>query len=93
MALSPRRLNAAPDGCTLLQLDSEHLPALPCHSPEVPTVGEAAGPAGFESITWSPTEIRRNADLKFKTYEQLVKLQVHLVRSNDSHPVMPAGVV
>jgi hypothetical protein len=46
---------------------------LPCHSPEVLTVGEAAGPAGFESITWSPTEIRRNADLKFKTYEQLVK--------------------
>lgn len=36
-------------------------------------MGEAAGPAGFESITWSPTEIRRNADLKFKTYEQLVK--------------------
>lgn len=85
--------------------------------PEVPTVSEAGGPAGFEvnsfvslvapkgmapdlaakinadvlkvladpevkarfntfafeSLTWSPTEIRRNADLKFKTYEQLVK--------------------
>lgn len=36
-------------------------------------MGEAAGPAGFESITWSPTEIRRSADLEFKTYEQLVK--------------------
>ena len=27
----------------------------------------------FESLTWSPAEIRRNADLKSKTYEQLVK--------------------
>ncbi len=85
--------------------------------PDVPTVTEAGGPAGFEvnsfvslvapkglpadvaakinadvlkvladpevkaryntfafeTITWSPAEIRRNADLKFKTYEQLVK--------------------
>lgn len=85
--------------------------------PEVPTVAEAGGPAGFEvnsfvslvapkgmapeiagkinadvlkvladpevknrfntfafeTITWSPAEIRRNADAKFKVYEQLVK--------------------
>ncbi len=27
----------------------------------------------FEALNWSPTEIRRQADLKFKTYEQLVK--------------------
>lgn len=85
--------------------------------PEVPTVAEAGGPAGFEvnsfvslvapkglppaiaakinadvlkvladpevkarydnfafeTITWSPAEIRRQADIKFKVYEQLVK--------------------
>jgi tripartite-type tricarboxylate transporter receptor subunit TctC len=85
--------------------------------PDVPTMAEAGGPAGFEvnsfvslvapkgmapelaakinadvlkvladpevkarfntfafeTITWSPAEIRRNADLKTKTYEQLVK--------------------
>ncbi|MFD0667613.1 Bug family tripartite tricarboxylate transporter substrate binding protein [Ramlibacter sp. MAHUQ-53] len=85
--------------------------------PDVPTVAEAGGPAGFEVnsfvslvapkglppavaakinadvlkvladpeikarfdtfafeiLNWSPAEIRRNADLKFKTYEQLVK--------------------
>lgn len=85
--------------------------------PEVPTVAEAGGPAGFEvnsfvslvapkgmapevankinadvlkvladpeikarfntfafeTINWSPAEIRRNADAKFKVYEQLVK--------------------
>lgn len=27
----------------------------------------------FEIISWSPQEIRRNADLKFKTYQQLVQ--------------------
>ncbi len=27
----------------------------------------------FEALNWSPAEIRRQADLKFKTYEQLVK--------------------
>jgi len=27
----------------------------------------------FETLNWSPAEIRRQADLKFKTYEQLVK--------------------
>ena len=27
----------------------------------------------FETITWSPAEIRRNADLKGKVYEQLIK--------------------
>jgi tripartite-type tricarboxylate transporter receptor subunit TctC len=27
----------------------------------------------FETITWSPAEIRRNADLKAKVYEQLIK--------------------
>lgn len=27
----------------------------------------------FETINWSPAEIRRQADIKFKTYEQLVK--------------------
>ena len=85
--------------------------------PDVPTMAEAGGPAGFEvnsfvslvapkglpadvaakinadvqkvladpevkaryntfafeTINWSPAEIRRNADIKFKTYEQLVK--------------------
>ena len=85
--------------------------------PNVPTVGEAGGPAGFEvnsfvvllspkgmandvkakihgdvlkvladpevkaryntfafeTITWSPDEIRRNAQAKSKVYEQLVK--------------------
>lgn len=85
--------------------------------PEVPTVAEAGGPAGFEVnsfvslvapkglpaavankinadvlkvladpevktrfdtfafevINWSPAEIRRQADIKFKTYEKLVK--------------------
>jgi tripartite-type tricarboxylate transporter receptor subunit TctC len=85
--------------------------------PDVPTIGEAGGPAGFEvnsfvvllspkglasdvtakihgdvlnvladpdvkarfntfafeTITWSPQEIRKNADAKSKIYEQLVK--------------------
>jgi tripartite-type tricarboxylate transporter receptor subunit TctC len=85
--------------------------------PDVPTVAEAGGPAGFEvnsfvslvapkgvpnevkakinadvlkvladpevkaryntfafeTITWSPEEIRKNADAKSKIYEQLVK--------------------
>ncbi len=85
--------------------------------PDVPTIGEAGGPAGFEvnsfvvlvapkglakdvqakinadvqkvladpevkarfntfafeTITWSPEEIRKNADAKSKTYEELVK--------------------
>lgn len=27
----------------------------------------------FETLNWSPAEIRRQADIKFKTYEQLVK--------------------
>ena len=27
----------------------------------------------FETITWSPADIRKQADIKFKTYEQLVK--------------------
>lgn len=27
----------------------------------------------FESLAWSPAEIRKQADIKFKTYEQLVK--------------------
>lgn len=27
----------------------------------------------FETLNWSPADIRRNADIKFKTYEQLVK--------------------
>ena len=27
----------------------------------------------FEPLTWSPAEIRRNADAKYKTYEQLVR--------------------
>lgn len=27
----------------------------------------------FETLNWTPAEIRRQADLKFKTYEQLVK--------------------
>lgn len=27
----------------------------------------------FETLNWSPAEIRRQADLKFRTYEQLVK--------------------
>lgn len=92
---------------------SKRLPQMP----DVPTMAEAGGPAGFEvnsfvslvapkglpadvsakinadvqkvladpevksryntfafeTINWSPAEIRRNADIKFKTYEQLVK--------------------
>jgi len=27
----------------------------------------------FEIINWSPAEIRRNADIRYKNYEQLVK--------------------
>ena len=27
----------------------------------------------FETLTWSPDEIRRNAEVKYKTYQQLVQ--------------------
>jgi tripartite-type tricarboxylate transporter receptor subunit TctC len=27
----------------------------------------------FEPLSWSPEEIRKNADIKSKTYEQLIK--------------------
>ncbi|MDB5743323.1 MAG: hypothetical protein JWR68_1638 [Polaromonas sp.] len=38
-----------------------------------PEVKERFNTFAFETITWSPDEIRRNADVKFKVYEQLVK--------------------
>ena len=85
--------------------------------PDVPTVAEAGGPAGFdvnsfvsllapkglapelaakinadvqkvladpevksryntfafEALNWSPADIRRNADIKFKTYQKLIR--------------------
>ena len=38
-----------------------------------PDVRERFNTFAFEPLTWSPAEIRRNADAKYKTYEQLVK--------------------
>lgn len=38
-----------------------------------PEVKDRFNTYAFETLHWSPAEIRRNADLKFKTYEQLVK--------------------
>jgi tripartite-type tricarboxylate transporter receptor subunit TctC len=38
-----------------------------------PDVRERFNTFAFEPLTWSPAEIRRNADAKYKVYEQLVK--------------------
>ena len=38
-----------------------------------PDVRERFSTFAFEPLTWSPAEIRRNADAKYKTYEQLVR--------------------
>lgn len=38
-----------------------------------PEIKERFNTFAFEALNWSPTEIRRNADAKYKTYEQLVK--------------------
>ena len=38
-----------------------------------PEIKERFNTFAFEILNWSPAEIRRNADAKYKTYEQLVK--------------------
>lgn len=38
-----------------------------------PDVRERFNTFAFEPLTWSPAEIRRNADAKYRTYEQLVR--------------------
>ena len=38
-----------------------------------PDVKDRYNTFAFETLTWSPAEIRKQADVKFKTYEQLVK--------------------